>query len=53
MEELHVAMTHIYHAKVEVKLVSSLDVASGTCFYRLSGILSSICGLRRLKIMLR
>lgn len=54
MEELHLdAMTHIYHAKVEVKLVGSLDVASSTCFYGLSGILSFVSGLRCLQIMLR
>jgi hypothetical protein len=47
MEELHLdAMTHIYHAKVEVKLVGSLDVASSTCFCGLSGILSFVSGLR-------
>lgn len=54
MEELHFdAMTHIYHSKVEVKLVGSLDVASSTWFYCLSGILSFIGCLRCLQIMLR
>jgi hypothetical protein len=54
MEELHLdAMTHIYHAKVEVKLVGSLDVSSSTYFCCLSGILSIVCGLWCLQIMLR